>query len=522
MSYTIDLLQHRSFIQAFGPYPILLPLLYIPVVIFKILYLMLVNHLTSVDSLTNFLSANGLGYIHIVSRWYSVFFGTATIFLVYKISNLIFKSRLSGYFAALVYAVSLAPLAMAHWGKAHTVMVFFFILSLFYALKYEEKKEIRFFYLSVLTAGFSLSIHYIGIASFIFPLTALIFNWKLIDRKIIIKSFLISLTIVIVFFGPNIKGMSNMFARDIGKITGNNFMGMFPAGNLERFYYEWRDSFMVEPIFVALFVILLLFKGKKIWGNVYIRYVLIGLAFYYLLMATVFAAPFIIRWLLAFIILLIIISAGYLADYLSKTKLPPKIIWLILLILILPNAFFSYRWNMLLNDYTRNEAAKWLESNLSRDEVAYSFDFYLDVPLSYKAARWQKEKNMVTGSKKIDYILNHKENYLNHGVNLLYDLGFERYEELGGSNTKYIINAYWESGAKNKRYDIPTRQSTQEIIEKVKKYHRIELKQIFYPTENKKLIETGVNDYLNNPLDMLPLVFLDKSGPFIEIYEVLK
>lgn len=521
MSYAIDLLRYKSFALAQGPYPILLPLLYIPVLVLRIFYLMAAHSLSSFDALNNFITANGAGYIHIVSRWYSVFFGTATIFLVHRIASLVFKNRASGYFAAGAFAVSLAPVAMAHWGKAHTAMVFFFILSLLYALRYEEEKENKFLYFSALSAACSFSVHYLGIVSFVFLFVAWMHNRKRIDIKIFTKTFLTALAPLVVFFGLNIKGISYMAARDSSKILGNNFLGMFPSGNFERWYYVWRDSFMVEPIFIALLVILLIFSRKKMWENIYLRYVFFGLALSYVMMSTIFAAPLVIRWLLPFITLSIIISAGYFASFLGRLAIKPLTAHIILFAMLVPGAFFSYRWVMLLNSYTRNDVVSWLGGALKPNESAYSFDLYIDAPLSYDAAKWQKEKNLVVGSKKLDYITNHEAVYKNSGINLFYDIGFLRYDELGGENTKYIITSYWESGSKNKRYDLPTRKFSNEIIDNVKKYHSLTLEKTFYPSSDKKIIENGVDDFLNNPTDFRPLLSLQKSGPFVEIYRVI-
>lgn len=520
MSYLLDLLQYRSFSLAMDPYPILLPLLYFPVLVLRILYLMLVNHLTSIDSLSNFLTVNGAGYIHIISRWYSVFFGVATIFLAYKIPKLVFGSRASGYFAAVAYAVSLVPVAMAHWGKAHIPMIFFLILSLFFVLKYEESKENKFLYLCVLASALSFSTHYLGISSFIFPFMALVLNRKQINIKILVKSFLIVFATVVIFFVPNLRGISNMFLRDVGRIRDNSFLGMFPSGNLERFYYIWHDTFLVEPIFISLLVIVLVISGKKLWKNIGARYILFGLVFNYVLMATVFAAPFFIRWQLTFITLSIILSAGYFASCLSRTRLKPQFVSLVLIVLLLPGAYFSYKWDRLLNGYTRNEVAGWLKDNLKSDEYAYSFDLYIDVPLSYEAAKWQKENNHITSSKKINYIISHKEDYLNRGVNLFYDLGFERYDELGGKKTKYVVIYYWEAGNIDNRYDLFTQKSAYKIIDNVKKFHSLTLEKAFYPSNNKKIIENGVEDYLNNPLHLIPLLYLERSGPIVEIYKI--
>ncbi|MFH0892336.1 MAG: glycosyltransferase family 39 protein [Candidatus Falkowbacteria bacterium] len=521
MAYLIDLFHYKNIFLAKGSYPIFLPIIYAPVLALRLLYLMLINDLNSVKDLYDFLIVNGMGHVYIVGRWFAIFFGAVTILLVYKTAKFIFKNRVSGYLAAAAYAVSPALVAMAHWGKVHTAMVFFILLSQYFALIYEENKKIKFFYLSVLASALSIGVHQLGVTSIIFPLAALAFNWRKLNIKIIGKSFMIALFAILFFYLPNIKGLENMFVRDTGRIADNGFLGMYPTHGFERFTYIWHDSFSVESIFVILFIVIMLFQGRMLWKNMLTRYILIGLAFNYFLMSTVFAAPSVIRMMLTFLTLVIILSAGYFASFIYRLSINKKIILFIFFIMLLPDIYFSYKWNRMLDAYTRNETVEWLKENLKSDENVYSFDLYIDAPFSYEAAKWQIEKNGLTDSKKVNYILAHKEEYREKGVNLMYDMGFKRLEELAGENTKYLVFAYWESGEREKRYDIPTKEGINKVIGEVEKHHELRLAKTFYPTDNKSLIQSGVDDYLNNPINLLPLIYLDKCGPTVEVYEVI-
>lgn len=521
MVYIFDLLSYKTLLVSSGPYSAFMPMLYFPAVVLKLVYLMAVNHLPSVDSLVNFLTLNGMGHILVVLRWYSVFFGVASIYLIYLISNFLFKNKISGYFSAAAYAASLVPVVMAHWAKVHVPMVFFLLLALYFVLKFEEKKDNKLLYLSSLFSGLAVCVHWIGISAFIFPFLAIIFNWRDINKKVILKTFFIALISVLIFYLINIVGVSKMFFRDMGRISDNGFGGMFPVGIRERFTFVFFRSFMVEPVFISLLAVIILIKAKKLWQNVYIRYVLSGLAFNYLLMSTIFAAPSLIRYLLAFITLAIILSSGLIASYLTSAKLNKFFIAAIFIFLLLPGAYFSYRFDRILNHHTSRDAVNWLEENLKPDEIAYSFDLYIDAPLSYEAVKFQVDQNKLGNSKKYNYIIKHKEKYINHGVNLFYDIGNNRFKDLGGTGTRYVIISYWEAGSKNKEEMVTSRKMAYEILDKIRAFHKLEPATAFYPTDNKQLIAVGVMDYMNNPLNLLPLAYLEKSGPTTEIYKIV-
>ena len=92
ISHLLEIMTHKSiFLQYFSfSLSVFLTFLYIPAVILKIVYIGIVNHLTNLNEIKNSILINGVGQIHIIARWYSVFFGTATIYLIYKIFGIYF------------------------------------------------------------------------------------------------------------------------------------------------------------------------------------------------------------------------------------------------------------------------------------------------------------------------------------------------------------------------------------------------------------------------------------------------
>ena len=509
MSYLMNLLEEKKlFSDNFtSSYPLLLPILYFPITLLRMIYIALINGLDSASAFKNHIIEYGIGKIYIVSRWYAVFFGTATVLLIYKIYRHIFNHKLSAYYAALAYTFSLIPVFLSHWGKHHSAMVFFFTMSLFFILKFEQSKKQKFFYLSAFAAALSFSTHYIGISAAIFPFCGYIFNRQILNLKSFLKGLSLYSCVALFFYLLNYKGVAWMFKEMNTNYYGaNSYGGIVPTGAVERFYYVFRDSFMLEPIFVSLFAILIIFGLKKLIKNKLTRYILAGLAFNYFLMITIIVGPRMTRWFLIFITLSTPLAAGYFAEYLLSKKIKKIAVYSALALMLIPSIFFSVRWLMILRHNTYVEAGEWIENNVAKDQIVYSFDNVLYAPLSYKAAVWNRDFNKMTDLKKMNYIIENKEHFQSKGVNLMYDKNYGRYEELAGPNTKYIL-----VGSEAK-IDIPN----------VEKFHKLELVKAFKPADNKEIEKRGLDtDYLNSPDNWKGILKLEKSGPFIYIYKIL-
>jgi hypothetical protein len=514
VSFLIDVIgQHKiPPYPTSSAYPALLPILLSPIFVLRILYLAALNHLHSVAAIKDFFIGGGVGYLYIIARWYSVAFGALSILLVYFISKEAFKNKVGAYFAALAYTFSILPLAMSHWGKHHATMVFFVLLSLWLILKFEQAKKIRFFYWSVIAAAAAFATHYIGITAIIFPLAGWWFNRNLFDWQGVVKSFSIYLLLVVASYGFNCHGFQYML-HDIVEsyYKPNNFSGIVPTGKWERFYYVFRDSWNIEPVFITSLAIVTL-NIKNLWRNKSARYIIIGLLFNYLLMITIVVGAHLSRWLLTFISLSIILASGAFFNFLSKTGTRKILLITIGLVMILPSIYFSVCWLNLLRHNTLIEAQKWSAKNIERNEVIYSFSEQFYLPLSYDAAKWNYDHNKKYQlQKKVAYILDNKDYFANKGMDIEYDNGESRYKDLGGSNTKYLLMTF---------DNLKTKEG---IIDNLKQYHQIKLVASFYPTEHKEFLENGIdNDYLNSPEKWSTLIKLEKGGQFTEIYKIEK
>ncbi|MEK7104596.1 MAG: glycosyltransferase family 39 protein, partial [Patescibacteria group bacterium] len=485
ISHLLEIMTYKTiFLQYFpSPYPFFLTFLYIPAVILKIIYIGAVNHLTSLNEIKNLILINGVGQIHIIARWYSVFFGTATIYLIYKIFGYVLKNKASVYYATFAYSISLIPVFLSHWGKVHSAMVFFLALSLYFAMKFEESKKLKFFYGSVAGAAGALSIHYIGTSAFIFPLYAIFANKQLFNSRILVKAGAIYSAISLLFYSLNYGGFIYMLYDQMRYYGGTNYTSLMPVGRYERFYYVFRDYFNIDPVFTVMFIVMAALSFKFLIKDRYARYVLAGWLFNYLLLITIMAAPHMPRWLLISATLSVPLAAGLFVEFLFRRKLNKLVINVLMIMLILPSLYITANWLKLLKHNTYMEAINWLEQNIKNREIVYSFDPLMYAPPSYDSALWDKEMNHVE-SKKINYILSQKEFFENSGLNLMHDRKSKRYKELAGPNTKYIL----------------TGSEAKTTIPNIEKMHKLELVKTFKPSEDKEIEERGLDtDYLNSP-----------------------
>ncbi len=82
------------------------------------------------------------GSIHLVGRFLSALFDTATIALVFLLARRLFSPAV-GLFSAFCYSVSVLPIQLSHSYAVDTLLTFFLLLSLYFALELIDKTRIR-------------------------------------------------------------------------------------------------------------------------------------------------------------------------------------------------------------------------------------------------------------------------------------------------------------------------------------------------------------------------------------------
>jgi 4-amino-4-deoxy-L-arabinose transferase-like glycosyltransferase len=404
----------NPFTQNVNPYPIMLTIMHTPLVIAHLAFLWVWNGFNSVAELQTYLLVHGVSGLLFWPRIVSVFAGTATIFLVYRTLGLVF-SRRAAFFGALAATVSILPVSISHWGRAHSVLAFFIVASAYYALLCETRNSIKYFYLSVVASAAAFSTHYLGVSALIFPFLALLHiksSWSQIARAVVLF-----LVIVVPAYAFNITGIIIMVRGTYQDYyLTNRFAGLSPIGPLERFYYVIRDLFDLDPVGVTVgsIGVLLLFIRKKITRPIVM--LLIGMGFIYIVQIVVVAARHQTRWLLPFDLFLLGVGVAsfvdiVLLDYVKGTR------WktFVMIIVLLPGFVITLKWLLLLGTHTQVQVEQWM--NEHRSESMFLYSEYVNPLPTVGAATWNAEHNQrLRNSAKNAYVVAHPERFLSVGI----------------------------------------------------------------------------------------------------------
>ncbi|MDP3729378.1 MAG: glycosyltransferase family 39 protein [bacterium] len=104
-------------------------------------------------------------HFFIIARFISALFGTAAVWLLYKVGKQIFQSERAGLLSAAFLALSFLPANFSHWSRHWTPIVFLFV-SILYILSHPTYAIKKRYLLASAIAGIGSGINYqIGIAT---------------------------------------------------------------------------------------------------------------------------------------------------------------------------------------------------------------------------------------------------------------------------------------------------------------------------------------------------------------------
>jgi hypothetical protein len=102
---------------------------------------------------------------YLINRGLAVGLGTATIAIIYLISNclpLTFKKQIA-IAAALIYSIAYLPVREAHFGMTDTAFTFGVSLSLYWIIKTDQERRLKNYGITGLIVGLTTSFKYLGI-----------------------------------------------------------------------------------------------------------------------------------------------------------------------------------------------------------------------------------------------------------------------------------------------------------------------------------------------------------------------
>ena len=94
-----------------------------------------------------------------IGRWFTIFFGASTVFLVFKCIHEITKNDFSSVIGSFVFGFGFSFWRNAEIVEIYTFNTFLVGSFVYFSLKYYNKRQIRFFYLASIILGISLWNH---------------------------------------------------------------------------------------------------------------------------------------------------------------------------------------------------------------------------------------------------------------------------------------------------------------------------------------------------------------------------
>ena len=124
-------------------YPALLSYIYLPFLSLFIIFGHWLGFFTSIQQIKEVVFFN-LGYFVIVARLVSVFFGVFTVYLVYKISKILFANIFISLLASFFLAINFFHVGTSHLANTWVAQTFFYLLILFWAIYFLKKTKVTF------------------------------------------------------------------------------------------------------------------------------------------------------------------------------------------------------------------------------------------------------------------------------------------------------------------------------------------------------------------------------------------
>lgn len=98
--------------------------------------------------------------LHLIARWLSVFFGVATIYLLYRLTKHLINSTFAALVSAFLLSVAYLHVRESHFAKTDVMMVFFLVLAFVFIFKLYRRQSLRDSILAGLASGLAISSKY--------------------------------------------------------------------------------------------------------------------------------------------------------------------------------------------------------------------------------------------------------------------------------------------------------------------------------------------------------------------------
>ena len=200
-----------------------------------------------------------------------IIFSVATSILLYFFCKLVFKDRLLGFVAAVIYAVSPGAVEYGRWSWNPNIMPFFSLLFTIaiWQILFSRKPK----WLLVMALSFSVMIqsHYVALVVLLPVFYLLYRERKAISIKKYSLWFGLSVLLGAVFLSPlviydvsrgfrNVKGFIGLFSSGGGNLTQVPVQFLFSMGEV---YSSFFGILVIFGLIISLFCLLFAYKNMK-------------------------------------------------------------------------------------------------------------------------------------------------------------------------------------------------------------------------------------------------------------------
>ncbi|PIR95194.1 hypothetical protein COT95_00020, partial [Candidatus Falkowbacteria bacterium CG10_big_fil_rev_8_21_14_0_10_37_6] len=319
------------------------------------------------------------------SRFITVLIGGLCIYLIFRITNKLFKNRNISLLAALLLASSLMFVQMSHFARVWVPQVFFILLVFNHlaGMLEKEKLSLKDHIISGILISCSFAVHTIGVIVYFSYLGLLLLRRRQENITAIIKNKYFWLTNLIIILSVPIIYLLNPYAfynygsyfaavADQGVATsGRSFHSLFGAAYYAQILFEY------EPLLLLVFLLgvgVLYLQKRKV---------------FYLLMSFIVSYYFFIgfiigsdhsepRYILPVIPFLAIISAYGIYKFIDSGRLNKKVKIIFVMIFLAGNLVMPVIWcAKIIKPATRLLAMDWIYKNINSGDSIINFDPYL-------------------------------------------------------------------------------------------------------------------------------------------------
>lgn len=292
--------------------------------------------------------------VYVVTRFFSAFFGTLTIFLTYKLGKKIYNEKI-GLIAAFMLAVLRSFVEYSHYAKIEMFSTFLVVLFALCLYHYYTYGEIKYFYISCILLGLAVSSRYLPIVC----ISMVIFVGVI--KKLKFKKLILGILLVGCFFvigSPYVVLDYKTFLRDT---FSGHIVGYGMERSLFKGLYQTIKNYLflgTKTSFIGILGILGITNALFI-NSFKEKFLLIGILGYFLLNIIHYHTEW--HYIAGSFPFLLILAAKFVDRVIQKYK-PTVGIFLVLLLLSLVESIILDI-SFILKD-TRTEAKEWIEKNI--------------------------------------------------------------------------------------------------------------------------------------------------------------